>query len=529
MPPEPATVCLILNATPTRGGPPFGGTLKTSHLKESCSNADETNACECFDGGKRWLVSGDTLAWCNSQAPQGHTDRPTQGCEARQGRSTDQGIESGEGLHGKDQAQASSLMADTTTVPIDPVTGLISVIQFSKAFKSKDVFKKLEDSGVWYDAQQLSEFRDRVVERPRARAKVQRNVDRVVEQLNNRIDYLEDQYGEVPDDDFMGGGGGEPSIVIGQQELSPVFGGAAGAGAIRSTSAILKENKARLAKAQALERELSKVPDYKMTASDKAKRLLNIAKKQFDADKLRKLGAKIFKKVKPASVGRIGGATGVIIGLGGQTAIDILSGKAEEKQFKEMEKILKRQQKETDKIIKAGKSKAKIKSAELKKAQRLEAKAQRARTKKLNAATKKQIASQKAADKARAKAAETYAKGVTKRLKAEKKAQAKKAKVLRPGGKISAPTKPSLTIDLLKIAERALLFSSRGKSSSSTNFSPSSVSNTSFFSSPSPRFTPTRSGELCPCPKPRKKSDKKRKKPRICVTPAAARRAGLIN
>lgn len=329
-----------------------------------------------------------------------------------------------------------------------------------------------------------------------------------------RTGSAEQEFEEEPerDDDYA-----DPGAVY-DQPLSPVFGGA---GAIRSGSAISKEMAARAKKAAEFERIFGKV-GYEMTAIDKARRLFSIASKDIpNAAKLRKLGAKYLRKVKPSAIGRFGGLSGIAVSVGGQYAIEKASEILARRQFSEMERILKRQQTETDRVVKAARSRKAptTASAPIKAPPKTPLSASKPRTPGPAIARQPTPATAAKIDPPRPLAA----------VKTSSPTPLPKAKVSTLGQKItrllSKANSYAPFLDLLRNEPKAI-------SSRSTfidaGLRPALQPRTSTLTS-SGRLGLNSSEKLCPCPKPRTKSTKKRKKPRICVTPAAARRAGIIN
>ena len=404
------------------------------------------------------------------------------------------------------------------TLPVDPVTGLISVIQFSKNWHSNDVIDGLKNSGIWYDPKALEVTRDRIADRPPSRPKVQRNIDRVVKTIENRIEELGGpEFGddEPPrDDDYA-----DPGIIYDQPD-SPIFGAPAVAGAILSPASKKFAAQRALERSREIERIISGAKDYEMTTIDKAKRIIAIAKKNVpDTKKLFKLGAKYLKKVKPSSIGRLGGLSGIAVSVGGQLGIEKASEILARRQFAEMERILKKQQRETDAVLQKSKStKAPIKS-----------KAPIKAPPKTPVARSNPVAP-----------APTIAKQPV-------PATAAKIDPPRPAAsvKTSAPTKlPKATIStpgqkVVQFAKQVNQFApllTLLRNQPKANTSRSSFVDVGLQPSLQPQTrTQTSSGRLgfsasektCACPKPRMKSTKKRKR-KVCVTPSAARAAGLI-
>lgn len=332
----------------------------------------------------------------------------------------------------------------------------------------------------------------------------------------------------------------DPFPIIADQELSPVFAIGA-AGTVRSSvenailksiftinkaqkeAARLKGLKAQSKQAREILNSRTKIPQL---GSSTIKELIKIAQRQFpDAAKLIKKGAKIAGKIKPASIGRVGGLAGTAIGVGGQFAIEKISKIAEERQFAQMEQILKKQQRETDAIV----AKVRARKAADKVQTKVEAPpkvpAKGAPAPKPQAAPKRPQA---------VKAPVITAA----KVELSRPRIAKSSQILKQPKSAGVQSQAQKRVELigrvlgfgLKTGISALLVPKQPRGSTTTLLVPQTQTQTQRSggtgrSGGSAVIT----GQCCPCPKPRKKSDKKRKAPRVCVTKSAAKKGGFLD
>lgn len=299
--------------------------------------------------------------------------------------------------------------------------------------------------------------------------------------------------------------------AIPDPDLSPVFGIPGAVAAVkyrRVAPGVYKPIKKPSGKVKLPRTTLEKLEDL-------AKKAIKLAAKRLPK------AAALAKKLP--KVGKLGGIVPTAIGLGGQVVIDAASRALEKRQFAEMERILKRQQAETNKVVKAARA---------------------------GPAPRQPVATPKAARKVSQKVARSPApppvpkvrpgaiQGPPKSL-ANRQTEAKsRPKLLpvttkspqQPPARRPSPI-PKFIGDVLRGAQ--LLDVLKG---SSPPINLASIQEPS----PAPQTQPKSGGilqylnptavataECCPCPKPRKKSTKKRKAPRVCVSQAVAKKAGI--
>lgn len=238
-------------------------------------------------------------------------------------------------------------MAEGTVTGTGPLGSIISAVFGGITDRDKpSAIDQVRGSPAWNDVGQLEELRNRAENAPGRRD------DRARQQFIRAIDKRLDQ---IAPDTFEGVSDSGPAPV---GELSPVFGGAGAFGAVFGMTEDARK---------AAERQIAKLKDQlKNSIEAKAGRAARAKKASTGAaigtaKDLAKKAGKLAKRAGKGPPIRTG-PTGVVI-IGSQVLRE-LDEAVRNYQFGQMEDILKRQQAETDRVVKAARA-AKVRAGRI--------------------------------------------------------------------------------------------------------------------------------------------------------------------